>query len=182
VGQEAFDARIAIRDQLLGAIIEHLRPRDAYMAQLADRIVGVVRANDDRIEASGVLADIKAFAAMDRSRGKAPKPSAFLRETKRDLLMTIGCLHSVLGGYPGRPTPAEWEEVIQETWRECFPRGEALDAKSVISVLRMRTIAGKALRLVYWATRPRRQRQERFVDFRKQLSRQKLRPHPWIVE
>jgi hypothetical protein len=31
-------------------------------------------------------------------------------------------------------------------------------------------------------TRPTRHRQERFDDFRRQMNRQKLRPHPWMAQ
>jgi hypothetical protein len=183
VGQETFDARIAIRDQLLGAVIEHLRRRgDAYLAQLVDRIVGVVRAHEGRIEDNAALAaEVTAFARMDLSRGKRkpiPEGPGTIRAAKFDSWMVEGYLRTAEAERgPGEPLPV----LIQEVWQEALRGAPPLSPAQVQQVLRLKTLEGKALRLVFWATRRVRRRQERFEDFRKQVSRYKVRPHPWIV-
>lgn len=181
---EGLEARIAVRDQLLDGIVKHLRARDERLAGLVGRIIGVIRANDDRVADAGVSADVQAFAEMDLSRGKSPRASGSLREARLSWYTMTLCLRDVAPvGSPKRFKP-EWEAAVQAVWRECFPGSEPLDPKDPKAlpwVLRAGDLESKALRLVFLATRSRRRRQEQFEDFRKQVLRQTIKPHPWLV-
>jgi hypothetical protein len=84
------DPRVDVRDQLLDAIVGHVRRRDPYLAELADRILGVVRANDGHVEESGLRADVAAFAEMNLGRGKRKPASAFLRQARFDAIGVAG--------------------------------------------------------------------------------------------
>jgi len=119
---EGLEARTAVRDRLLDGIVKHLRARDGHLAGLVERIVGVVRANDDRIVEAEVSGDVQAFAEMDLSPGKAPKSDASVRKAKLAVFMTTGFLRDTLDSHLRPPTKPQWEEIVQEAWRECFGR------------------------------------------------------------
>jgi len=201
------NVRIVVRDQLLDALIGHIRRRgDDYLAQMAERIVGVVRANDDRIVDAAVAHDVAMFADFDLSRGKQKPANSELRAAAVSALTTTSYLRSELGERgadwstlklsawkrstpsAGASTAAKWkeeewkEEVLQSTWRECLRGDQPLGADHLAFVRRARTIDDAALRLIYFATREKRQHDEIFENFRKQVKRQMLRAHPWTED
>lgn len=173
--RRALKARIAIRDRLLFGILGHLRKRDPGFARVVERAVTLVHANDDRILEARVGRDVKAFAQMDLSRGKL-KPPGPLREAKLKTWLVEAYIRTAEkdGDRDG--------ELVQKAWRECLNRNVPLNSNQLREVSRAKTVEGKALRLVFFATRGHRRRQERFADFRKQLSRLNIKPHPWIVD
>jgi len=165
--------------------VGHLRRRgDDYLANLVVEIVGVVRANDDRIKEAGVAADVKAFGEMDLSRGKL-KPGGPLRKAraKVDAVMCeLGLLSRAIPTKAAPKATAEsWEDAVQYVWQGALRQRDPLTAEHLEWVLEEVETEGKAMRLVFLATRSTRRRQEPFEDFRKQVNRQKLRAHPWIV-
>jgi hypothetical protein len=185
-GQET---RLAAMDQILDAVVGHLRRRgDPHFADVVERITNLARANAGRIEDSGLMADIRAFAEMDLSRGKSPKPTASLQRAARDAAMTAGYLEAEFVGYVGQRTQEDWAAAVQKAWRECFNREASLPVEALTwALLRARSARDIALRLTFLANEPRRssrsrnrRRQDRFKDFRKLVLGQKLRAHPWI--
>ena len=175
-------ARIAIRDRLIRGIIGHLKRRgDSSLTNLVERAAGLVWANDNRLTDSHVGRDIRAFAQMDLSRGKQKRADTgpgTVRAAKRNTWLVESYIRTA---EEERDPDADPDAPIQGAWRECLHGAEPLDAARVQQVLKLKTAEGKATRLVFWATRKHRRRQERFVDFRKQIGRYSDRPHPWIV-
>jgi hypothetical protein len=173
------DPRVIVRDQLLDAIVGHLRYRDAYLAQLVERITGVVRANNDWIEDSSVSADVSAFAEMDLRRGKA-KSWGPLHKAKLQVETSALYLRTALSEIP-KDTTENRQNAVQEAWRSSLRQHDSLTTEQLTEVLGEADTGAMAMRLVFLATRSGRHRQERFEDFRRQVNRQKLRAHPWIV-
>jgi hypothetical protein len=183
-GQET---RLAAMGQIVDAIVRHLRRRgDLHFAELVERITNLARANAARIDDSGLMAEIRAFAEMDLSRGKSPKPAASLQRATRDAAMTAGYLEAEFVGYVGQRTREDWAAAAQRAWRECFNREAPLPAESLAWALRRaRSARDIALRLTFLAnestraSRSRgRRRQDLFKEFRKLVLAQKLRAHP----
>jgi hypothetical protein len=179
-GQET---RLAAMDQIIDAVVGHLRRRgDPHFAELVERITNLARANADRIEDSGLMADIRAFAEMDLSRGKSPKPADALQRAARDAAMTTRYLEAEFVGYVGQRTREDWAAAVQRAWRECFNRDAPLPVDSLAwTLLRARSSREIALRLTCLANESKRvsrsqsrRRQDRFKDFRKLVLRQKL--------
>lgn len=181
LSRRQLQARIAIRDRLIRGIIGHLKRRgDPTLTSLVERAAGLVWENDDWLTDSRIGLDIRAFARMDLSRGKqkgANTGPGTIRAAKRAALL----VESYIRTAEDERDPDDDPNVpIQGAWRECLGGAEPLDGARVQQVLKLKTIEGKAIRLVFWATRKHRS-QQRFVDFRKQIASYSNRPHPWIV-
>ena len=167
--------RLVVMERILEAIVGHLRHRDPYFAELVERITNLARANAARIEESGLMADITAFAEMDLSRGKSSKSTASLQQAARDAAMTTGYLEAEFVGYVGQRTRADWAVAAQRAWRECFNREAPLPDEALAWVLRRtRSARDIALRLTFLANESRRvsrsrrgRRQDRYKEFRK---------------
>jgi hypothetical protein len=184
---EGPDARVSIRDDTFDAIIAHLRRRDPDYAVLVERIVGLIRANDDRIEESRLAADVQGFAEMELGRRK-PKPWSALRAARLSFDATANYLRIFAEDFRAcaqrAPEAEDWKRVVERAWREGLKQPEPLPAvplQETVELLEKGDVDAAAMRLVFFATRLRRDRQERFEDFRTQVMRQKLRAHPWIA-
>ena len=183
--EQGQETRLAAMDQILDAIVGHLRHRDPHFAEHVERITNLARANAARIEESGLMAEVRAFAAMDLSRGKAPKLSASLQQAARDAAMTTGYLEAEFVGYVGKRTRADWAAAAQRAWRECFNREAPLSDEPLAWALRgTRSARDIALRLTFLAREPKRvsrsrqrRRQDRYKHFRKLVLGQNLRAH-----
>src|SRR5687767_15045859 len=82
MGDDEAHAKLAIREDLLDAIAGHIRGRDPELSKLVARITAPVRANGDRMEGSGLAADVEASGAMSLGRGKMKPSTSPLREAR----------------------------------------------------------------------------------------------------
>jgi hypothetical protein len=116
------DAGIVVRDQLLDAIVAHIRRRgDGHLAELSERIIGVVRANDDRLAEADVGADVAMFAAMDLSRGKTHAPYEILDTAAKKAWLTEGCLRAHLPISPGKARSRGYWTRSGQSYRRSSP-------------------------------------------------------------
>jgi hypothetical protein len=99
------DPRVAVRDQLLDAIVSHVRRRgDDYLAQLIRRILVVVRANDDRIDEAAVAAEVSLAKPQPTCSGAprsfkpstGPRPRAWF-EARATAIFRPSALHGHTG-------------------------------------------------------------------------------------
>lgn len=174
-------ARIAIRDRLLLGILGHLRKRDPYFAALTDRAIQLVLANDRNVLEGRLGRDIRAFARMELTPGNLkpiPAGPGTIRAAKLNTWFVESYIRTAQEERDLDDPPAN---LIHEVWKQCLDGTQPLTPPQIQQVLKLKTTEGKALRLVFWATRRYRKSQERFEDFRKQVSRYNVRPHPWIA-
>lgn len=202
------EARVAVRDRLLDAIVGHLDRRgDPHFAELCRRIIGLVRDNDGRIDESRLGAEIAMFAEMDLSRGKMHAPYVPLDDAVKKTWVVEGCLRAHLRDLAGqdplvrlargepeltdsemrrlddpRQVPRETcTAAVRATWAECFPGRPSLNEQELRRVSRGKAVGSMAVRLT-WNGLGIGQGYREYDDFRRSIARHKVRPNPWTVD